>query len=783
MKKDYSKRHNDGTLKIVAVELLDIEGENLSEQDKKTALSMFKVLEAGKCYSLYEGYTFNKDNIVYDCAKAAPTNLYTYDFPKDNELEINICSIVGGNGSGKSSLIELIMRILNNLSAMVIGEYYCNPKAEHLHYINHLYAKLFIHIGNCVFEIIVKGLKIYVNYYAYDSNKNAFIKSELKHFIPYEEFSTNHGSHKVKTNFEIKDFTQPHKGEVDIEKSLLAHICYTVVTNYSLFSFNTLDYDREYNSIKKEDLIRGKGFKDNYDVYLMKDLKREVDKNEARCWLKGIFHKNDGYQTPIVINPMRVLGNIDVNRENELSEERLMALVFKKDLNGKHFFKEIRGGLKIEAIKIKIDKTKGTSNFAGDENIELGDLDDSVFKQLCKSIIDNVYHIAEINKNLKINHRDVAENYIAYKILKIINNYTSFHSTHLYFSKLKVFDDSENEKVKMFLEKLLEDHTHITAKLWQVISYLKYGYIGKKSVVKIEVYSKNVIDLHLLKYTHEKYHAQRAEELLPPPIFKIDFNLYNKKRNLIPFHTLSSGQKQITYTISSFLYHLINLDSVFKQPKSDTDYKVKERIAYKYVNAIFDEIELYFHPEMQRCFIEDMLNGLKQMKLENIKGIQIMFATHSPFILSDIPKTNILFLDKEETETVAKEANREDMKTFGANIHAMLKSSFFLKNGTIGSYTEKIIREIVTKINLYKAWERKDYLEMNRITSQNKFLSRDKKMLSKFNENTTDETIDSIINWKFIISMLNLIEEPVFLSMLIKYIPKKYKEYVDVNPQ
>ena len=31
----------------------------------------------------------------------------------------------------------------------------------------------------------------------------------------------------------------------------------------------------------------------------------DVPTEEDYYWLKGVFHKNDGYHTPIVINPMR----------------------------------------------------------------------------------------------------------------------------------------------------------------------------------------------------------------------------------------------------------------------------------------------------------------------------------------------------------------------------------------------------------------------------------------------------------------------------------------------
>jgi len=45
----------------------------------------------------------------------------------------------------------------------------------------------------------------------------------------------------------------------------------------------------------------------------------------AYYWLKPLFHKNDGYKTPIVLNPFRDDGNIDINRELHLAQTRLLT--------------------------------------------------------------------------------------------------------------------------------------------------------------------------------------------------------------------------------------------------------------------------------------------------------------------------------------------------------------------------------------------------------------------------------------------------------------------------
>ena len=149
----------------------------------------------------------------------------------------------------------------------------------------------------------------------------------------------------------------------------------------------------------------------------------------------------------------------------------------------------------------------------------------------------------------------------------------------------------------------------------------------------------------------------------------MNFHLYDKEdkdqHNQIKFNTLSSGEKQITYILCSLFYYLHCLDSSSRFYKGW--HEREEHIQYEHINVIFDEIELYFHPEMQREFISRLLHGLQQLPFETVRSVHFLMVTHSPFVLSDIPIQNILFLQKN-----GKKAPMNDKVSFGANIHTML---------------------------------------------------------------------------------------------------------------
>ena len=118
---------------------------------------------------------------------------------------------------------------------------------------------------------------------------------------------------------------------------------------------------------------------------------------------------------------------------------------------------------------------------------------------------------------------------------------------------------------------------------------------------------------------------------------------------------------------------------------------------YNYINIILDEIELYFHPEFQKLFVKRLIDEINKLKLREIKGINILIISHSPFILSDIPKQNVLFLERGKPVSLDR---FKDTNTFAANISNLLSDSFFIGDGLIGEYAKSKITDTIEWLNL-----------------------------------------------------------------------------------
>ena len=84
-----------------------------------------------------------------------------------------------------------------------------------------------------------------------------------------------------------------------------------------------------------------------------------------------------------------------------------------------------------------------------------------------------------------------------------------------------------------------------------------------------------------------------------------------------------------------------------------------------------------------------------ELKDYSEKQFKIIFASHSPFLLSDICSEGVIYLEKKARETVVKEV---EIKNFGANIIDLFKNTMFLKS-TFGEFATKKIKEVVKKID------------------------------------------------------------------------------------
>ena len=119
----------------------------------------------------------------------------------------------------------------------------------------------------------------------------------------------------------------------------------------------------------------------------------------------------------------------------------------------------------------------------------------------------------------------------------------------------------------------------------------------------------------------------------------------------------------------------------------------------KTIWLFIDEGELYIHPEWQRRFFDDLHKFLPKFYPEPENKIQLFISTHSPYVASDIPKSNIIMLKRAKNKACEIKDMSTIPETFGANIHELLAHSFFMDHGTIGEFAKGKIDSLFKYLN------------------------------------------------------------------------------------
>ena len=114
----------------------------------------------------------------------------------------------------------------------------------------------------------------------------------------------------------------------------------------------------------------------------------------------------------------------------------------------------------------------------------------------------------------------------------------------------------------------------------------------------------------------------------------------------------------------------------------------QEKLKEQDIVLCLDEVETTMHPSLQRVAVYQIIGFLNAVadSLKLDVHLHVIFASHSPFLLSDFHQSNVVRLKKGRYI-------QEDKLTFAANVYDLYKDSFFLDEGVIGEFARKIIEK------------------------------------------------------------------------------------------
>lgn len=246
------------------------------------------------------------------------------------------------------------------------------------------------------------------------------------------------------------------------------------------------------------------------------------------------------------------------------------------------------------------------------------------------------------------------------------------------------------KKVSKFFKECIEDET---------ISNFPVNIDDFKALIellnKLDTEAYNV-PADTVEYSDKFFRIQFSEGLLK--LLMEYSSIFNYNKMIVhDWDRLSSGMKAYLNLFANIYSHIDDI--------------INENLI-----ICIDEGDLYFHPEMQRNFLNDILQFIcNQFKDKNI---QIILSSHSPFLVADLPNENLILLDNRNNDNrlIIKEANANS-QSFASNIYKLYNNQFFLEKGTMGEFAKNKLNEILQILN-------KDKITDNEIILYQKIASK-----------------------------------------------------------
>lgn len=675
-----------------------------------------RVLRENTTYFFIKGYKVSKsDNLFIERIepnqKSEDCSIYDVNGKSHHRVSVSVSAIVGKNGDGKSTLIEIMMRILFSLA---------NVQNE---IDKELKAVLYFKINQTIFSLVCKDEKIecwengtplqdlekvkgffytlIINYslYAYntslmESNSSEYIKNMYLNLFHEEDLKT------------IPLLIHPTRNE----KSIIEVSNLIKLANSRLLAIFTQSEKTRNND--DSNIAIGFAFKVN-------NLARDVFSNPINRLIEITFDSNQQNEKktnytsllylvdedgPVIGCPLGVQDSLQlfesidsILKDNKVIFELIIYLIKHNDsmkdqlqrlsnyYSDSFTNEDINESFDIEIIiflvvlikvwkysindcLIKSLKPNKALKKMNSPNPELTALESSalfVYSQILseESFIDAFKSLLSLESIKEILNSEFIDSSEAFKSLKEtitgimekgINN--NIHDFALCVNFLK----KKNEK--LFHEKEWDGHyDHFISfdKLYEKIK-------GKKNEISLNEIANNMPSSRV--FEGEIIFSKKAQ--------------FGNTKDKFGSSEMSSGELQLLSTISSIVYYIRSIDK---------DVHWEDSSQYRHINLILEEIELYYHPEYQRIFLYRLLQNIQNIELERIESINIIFVTHSPFILSDISQNNILFL-KEGRDC----GNEITVNPFAANVNEILSQSFFLDNGFMGELAKRKIKSLIT---------------------------------------------------------------------------------------
>ena len=571
----------------------------------------------------------------------------------DGQIE-NLTAVVGGNGSGKSTLTEIIS---NNIASGEDG----------------MTADTMVIFWN--------GIKMLVYY-------NYLLPYEGNYDMVYTDFN------KKKSRF-IRLKTDEQYNNLFITDP---------INNNKLINglmFGSINCENKYiksphiNDIERiHGIYHSNVFDSSYNVY--KKAQKLIDISTI-----GLMNSDNQYQFEMHLKDSMMDPNVIFFHEDLY---RQIQFIYDYKVSNQYipFALPSYARVKFSQLNTRIDliyEMLQSARSNEDKYINANEKKKEKYSEGLHYKIKVVYHNFDNlieNKRTSINLNEIIKYELIYNI--VIGIFTQFLYQIIIIDR-GAYKEERRQAIYDSIEEVLEnlnEFTTIEGCFTYIVTFFEK--LLSKKVNEIELFKNNIKHyIEFIKYVSTwlevefdnlKYNIDNKEFYIK---IKKDgnglrefYNAYKKTAlycNYLDFSwPLSSGENNYLSLFARFYYSYVR------------NFKDKVIDKNELIIILIDEADLTFHPKWQQCYMKSITEFLKNL-YKNYK-IQIIITTHSPIILSDIPKSNVIFIRKTNDKVIIEDSSKH-CETFAANISTLFYDSFFMDKGSIGDIAKEQINKLL----------------------------------------------------------------------------------------
>jgi len=225
----------------------------------------------------------------------------------------------------------------------------------------------------------------------------------------------------------------------------------------------------------------------------------------------------------------------------------------------------------------------------------------------------------------------------------------------------------------------------------------KISYYTNVEIDKIRIAFLNKIELitFLEKYTDENFVNIEDKNKLKKLVKLYSESIYKYQYLTLKWAGLSSGENAKLNFYARIYERIHNklktLGSGF--------------IPNKNLIVLIDEGATFFHPEWQRSYIYDIIKYFEEVIIKSsiVEKVHIILTSHSPFVISDLTRDQVIYLKKEKrvdsSFNFCKVVSEENKPlSFAGNISSLYRHSFFLQDTLTGKFSHVTLDNIINKL-------------------------------------------------------------------------------------